>query len=65
MPEWIIRLWNEQRSEQDTRALLEALLEVRPVSIRFDDRCSAADIVLLLTVYYIEWEKFALIKMFF
>lgn len=48
MPEWIIRLWNEQRSEQDTRALLEALLEVRPVSIRFDDRCSAADIEKIL-----------------
>ncbi len=50
MPEWIIRLWNEQRSEQDTRALLEALLEVRPVSIRFDDRCSAADIEKILAV---------------
>ena len=48
MPEWIIRLWNEQRSEQDTRALLEALLEVRSVSIRFDDRCSAADIEKIL-----------------
>ena len=43
MPEWIIRLWNEQLSEQDTQKLLEALLKVRPVSIRFDDRCSPED----------------------
>lgn len=43
MPEWIIRLWNEQLSEEETRKLLESLLEIRPVSIRFDDRCSEED----------------------
>lgn len=42
MPEWIIRLWNEQLSEEETQKLLAALLEIRPVSIRFDDRCSEA-----------------------
>ena len=43
MPEWIIRLWNEQLSEEETRKLLESLLEIRPVSIRFDERCSEED----------------------
>lgn len=43
MPEWIIRLWNEQLSEEETRKLLKSLLEIRPVSIRFDERCSEED----------------------
>ena len=39
MPEWIIRLWNEQFPPEETQKLLAALLEVRPVTIRFDERC--------------------------
>ena len=42
MPEWIVSMWREQLGEADTEKLLKALLEVRPVSIRFDDRCSQA-----------------------
>ena len=40
MPEWIVRMWQEQLGEEETAGLLAALLKVRPVSIRFDDRCS-------------------------
>ena len=40
MPEWIVSMWREQLGEEETEKLLGALLEVRPVAIRFDDRCS-------------------------
>lgn len=40
MPEWIIRMWNRQFSPEETEKLLASFLEVRPVTIRFDDRCS-------------------------
>ena len=43
MPEWIVSMWREQLGEEETERLLSALLEIRPVSIRFDDRCSLAD----------------------
>ena len=40
MPEWIVRMWTEQLGAEETAKLAAALLEIRPVSIRFDDRCS-------------------------
>ena len=40
MPEWIIRMWNRQFPPEETEKLLAAFLEVRPVTIRFDDRCT-------------------------
>ena len=40
MPEWIIRMWTEQMGEEETEKLIAALLEIRPVSIRFDERVS-------------------------
>ena len=40
MPEWIVSMWKKQLGDEETQKLLEALLEVRPVAIRFDDRCS-------------------------
>lgn len=40
MPEWIVRMWQQQLGEEETKKLLEALLQIRPVSIRFDDRCT-------------------------
>ena len=43
MPEWIVRMWQEQLGERETEGLLAALLQIRPVSIRFDDRCSLAE----------------------
>ncbi len=41
MPEWIIRMWDEQLGVNETEQLLASLLEIRPVVIRFDDRCSS------------------------
>ena len=38
MPEWIIRMWNRQFPPEETEKLLASFLEVRPVTIRFDDR---------------------------
>ena len=40
MPEWIIRMWNRQFPPEVTEKLLQSLLEVRPVTIRFDERCT-------------------------
>lgn len=40
MPEWIVRMWQKQLGAEETVKLLAALLEIRPVTIRFDDRCS-------------------------
>ena len=42
MPEWIVRMWQEQLGEEETEKLLAVLLEIRPVTIRFDDRCDSA-----------------------
>ena len=39
MPEWIIRMWNRQYPAEETERLLTSLLDVRPVTIRFDERC--------------------------
>ena len=41
MPEWIVRMWTGQLGREETEALLAALMEVRPVSIRFDERIPA------------------------
>lgn len=35
MPEWIVRLWLEEYGREQTCGLLERLLEVRPVTVRF------------------------------
>lgn len=44
MPDWIIRMWEKQLGAEDTEKLLAALLEIRPVSIRFDDRYTAEQV---------------------
>ena len=44
MPEWIIRLWSDQLGQGETEKLLAALLEIRPVSIRFDERADEASV---------------------
>ena len=41
MPEWIVRMWQKQLGAEETEKLLAALLDIRPVTIRFDDRCSS------------------------
>ncbi|MCM1120635.1 MAG: 16S rRNA (cytosine(967)-C(5))-methyltransferase RsmB [bacterium] len=38
MPEWIVRLWLEEYGREQTCGLLECLLEVRPVTVRFAPR---------------------------
>ena len=35
MPQWLIDLWKDQLGEEETDRLLESLLEIRPVCIRF------------------------------
>lgn len=41
MPQWIVSMWKEQLGYDRTESLLKALLEVRPVCIRIDERLSA------------------------
>ena len=41
MPEWIVRMWTDQLGAEETGQLLAALMEIRPVSIRFDERIPA------------------------
>ncbi len=40
MPEWIVIMWADTYGMEKTQALLAALLEIRPVSIRMDERLS-------------------------
>ncbi len=49
MPEWIIDMWVRQMSAEETEKLLRALLEIRPVSIRFDDACGQDEREQILT----------------
>lgn len=35
MPEWIVKLWIEQYGEEDAEKILEGLLQIHPVTIRF------------------------------
>lgn len=43
MPAWICDLWNTQLGKERTVSLLEAMLEVRPVTIRVDERLGAEE----------------------
>ena len=38
MPEWIVRGWMEEYGEKKTEAMLAALLEKRPLTIRLSER---------------------------
>ncbi len=38
MPEWLVQMWTDQLGEEETEKLLEALMEIRPVSIRLSPR---------------------------
>ncbi len=40
MPEWIVRGWMEEYGEKKTEAMLAALLEKRPLTIRLSERLS-------------------------
>lgn len=43
MPVWIVRLWLEQYGRARTERILQSLLEIHPVSVRFRRDLSAAD----------------------
>ncbi len=43
MPEEIIRLWQNQYGDAQTEEMLQALLEKRPLTVRIDERLSAAE----------------------
>lgn len=42
MPEWLVRMWSEQLGLEETEKLLDALMEIRPVSIRLSG-CLSGD----------------------
>ncbi len=42
-PEWIIRMWEETLGREETEALLKALMEIRPVTIRLSERLTEAE----------------------
>ena len=43
MPQWLIDLWEDQLGKGETEQMLEALLEVRPVCIRFAPEVSPGE----------------------
>ena len=38
MPEWLVQMWTDQLGAEETEKLLQALMEIRPVSIRLSER---------------------------
>lgn len=40
MPEWIVKLWIEQYGAEDTEKILEGLMQIHPVTIRFGQSVS-------------------------
>jgi 16S rRNA (cytosine967-C5)-methyltransferase len=40
MPEWLVEMWSDQLGMEETEKLLDALMEIRPVSIRLSGRLS-------------------------
>ncbi len=40
MPDWIIRMWQETYGKEETEAMLASFMEVRPVTMRMDERLS-------------------------
>ena len=43
MPEWLVRMWMDQLGMEETEKLLDALMEIRPVSVRLSSRLSAQE----------------------
>lgn len=43
MPEWLVRMWMDQLGIEETEKLLNALMEIRPVSVRLSSRLSAQE----------------------
>lgn len=40
MPDWIVQMWQETYGEEETEAMLRSFMEVRPVTMRIDERLS-------------------------
>ncbi len=51
MPEWIVRRWLEEYGTEKTEAMLEALLEKRPLTIRLSERLSEKERESLLQAF--------------
>ena len=49
MPEWLVRMWMDQLGIEETEKLLNALMEIRPVSVRLSSRLSAQELDKLLS----------------
>lgn len=51
MPQWIVSMWKQQLGAEQTENLLKALMQVRPVCIRMDERLSEQDRAGLITAF--------------
>ena len=43
MPQWLVRMWTNQLGAEETEKLLDALMEIRPVSVRLSGRLSGEE----------------------
>lgn len=43
MPAWITRMWQETYGEKETESMLRSFMEVRPVTMRMDERLSGQE----------------------
>ena len=43
MPQWLVQMWTDQLGAEETEKLLDALMEIRPVSMRLGARLGAAE----------------------
>lgn len=51
MPEWIVQLWLDEYGREITETLLEGLLQIHPVSLRFSERADATERERLLRLF--------------
>ncbi len=49
MPSWIVQMWQKTYGEKETEAMLRSFTEVRPVTMRLDERLSMQEREALLT----------------
>ncbi len=43
MPQWLVQMWTDQLGAEETEKLLDALMEIRPVSMRIGARLTAGE----------------------
>ncbi len=49
MPSWIVQMWQKTYGEEETEAMLRSFMEIRPVTMRMDERLSRQEREALLT----------------